>query len=152
MNRRPLTPAGRAERLFAHLIDSVLLLVPAAFFSLLLRGNESAILASFLASAAYYTYCTASAWQATCGKRLMGIYVIRADGRGLSEREALTRFLAVILPSLPFYSSLIPKDLAPVLVFWLSIFWFAPILFTEARTGYHDRLCTTRVVRGKAEA
>lgn len=151
---KPRAPiyAGRGERLFAYLIDTLILLIPGTLIVALFPGNGLAILASFLYTLTYYVYFTASSWQATPGKRLLGVYVIRVDGRRLGNREALERFLAYCLPSLPLYTSFIPGDAVPMLVIWLSLFWFAPILFTDERIGYHDRLCKTRVVVGKADA
>ncbi|MBX9726879.1 MAG: RDD family protein [Rickettsiales bacterium] len=105
-----------------------------------------------LVSLGYYTYFTASRWQATPGKRLLSIYVVRTDNRALTPRDALERFLGFILPSLPIYSSIMLQQQAAMLVFWLTLFWFAPILFTPERIGFHDRLCRTRVVVGKVGA
>lgn len=149
MKPRSIIYAGRLERLFAYLIDSIFLLFPAAAMMNLLNGNGLAVLSSFLCSLAYYTHFTASAWQATPGKRLLGIYVIRTDRRKLTRRDALERFLAFIIPGLPIYTSFIPDQVATIMVFWLSLFWFLPVLFTDERIGYHDRLCRTRVVVGR---
>lgn len=152
MSMRPLTYAGRWDRLFANLIDSAILLLPAVFMAALLRHEGLATLATFLLSLAYSTHFNASNWQATPGKRLMNMYVIRTDRRRLSQRDALERFLAYSLPSLPLYASFIPENIAPLLVFWLSIFWFFPIILTPERTGKHDQLCNTRVIIGRVGA
>lgn len=151
MKPRTRIYAGRLERLFANLLDSIILLIPAALIASLLKGNGLAMLGTFACSLAYYTLFVSSAWQATPGKRLLGIYVARTDNHPLTQRDALERFLAFIIPSLPLYTSFIGETTAPILVFWLSIFWFAPILFTPERIGYHDRLCSTRVLIGKVE-
>lgn len=147
--RQSLTYAGRLERLLANLLDSIILVVPAGLAAGLLQGSNLAIAATFFCSLSYYTYFTASAWQATPGKRLLGIYVIRTDGQRFTKRDALERFLAYIIPSLPLYTSVVSEQIAPVICFWLSLFWYAPILFTDERVGYHDRLCSTRVFLGK---
>lgn len=144
--------AGRAERFFAYLIDTIILAVPGALVVSLLKGAEVAIIGVFLISLAYYTYFTASAWQATLGKRMLNLYVARADKKALTPRDALERFLAFILPTLPVYTSFIPEKHAPVLVFWLTMVWFSPILFRPDRTGLHDRLCNTHVLVGKVGA
>jgi uncharacterized RDD family membrane protein YckC len=109
-------------------------------------------LAAFLVSLSYYTYFVASRWQATPGKRLMNIYIIRSDNRMLTPRDALERFLAFFMPSLPIYISFMPDNVTPIIVFWLSMFWFSPILYTPERTGVHDRLCNTRVLVGRVGA
>lgn len=144
--------AGRAERFFAYLIDTLILLLPGSLVVALLKGEDAAVVGVFLVSLGYYTYFTASRWQATPGKRLLSIYVVRTDNRALTPRDALERFLGFILPSLPIYSSIMPQQQAAMLVFWLTLFWFAPILFTPERIGLHDRLCRTRVVVGKVGA
>lgn len=149
MNRTALPYAGRLERLFANLLDSILLILPSALLVTLLSHDGLATLLSFMISIGYYTYFTASRWQATPGKRVLGIHVVRLDGRPLTARDALERVLAYSIPSLPMYASFISPQLVPLMVFWLSLLWFTPILFTHERIGYHDRLCKTRVVTGK---
>lgn len=147
--QRSILYAGRAERLFANLIDTIILIIPGGLLAAMLGGGQLAILATFIVSLGYYTYFTAGSWQATPGKRLLNLYVVRTDRRALGTSAALERYLAYCLPSLPLYASFLPAELAPILVFWLSIFWFVPILFTPERVGMHDRLCNTRVLVGK---
>ena len=147
--KKNLVYAGRLERLFAYLIDTLILIVPGMLLVALFKGNGLATLAAFLVSLSYYTYFMASRWQATPGKRLMNIYIIRSDNRMLTPRDALERFLAFFMPSLPIYTSLIPENVTPIIVFWLSMFWFSPILYTVERMGMHDRLCNTRVLVGR---
>ena len=36
-----------------------------------------------------------------------------------------------------------------MIVVWLNLLWFTPILYAPDRAGVHDRLCHTRVVAGK---
>ena len=141
--------AGRLERLLAYLIDTIILVVPAMYFASLLHGDPIVTPLCFIASLAYYSYFTASRWQATPGKRLLGIYIIRTDNRMLNLRDGAERFLAFILPSLPMYTSFIPPDMAPGVSLALSIAWFASILYTEERMGMHDRICHTRVLIGR---
>lgn len=142
--------AGRLERVLANLIDTIIMLVPTFLLATIMAGNNGlAMLAVFLINGFYYTHFTASAWQATPGQRLLSVYVIRRDGRLITQREALVRFLAFILPTLPLYTSLIPEQIAQVMALWLIVVWFAPILFTEERIGMHDRICDMRVMAGK---
>lgn len=151
MSPKRLTYAGRVERLFASVIDRTLLLMPGAVLANI-WGAESgiAMFLYFFVNLAYYTGFTAGAWQATPGQRLLSMYVIHADGAPLTQRDALERFLAFVLPSLPLYSSMVSENLAPMITVWLSIFWFSPILYTPERVGVHDRICNTRVVTGRA--
>lgn len=148
---RPQLPiyAGRLERLLAYLIDAIILLIPTLILTKLMGTGGLTLMATFIVNLAYYVHFNASNWQATPGKRLMGIYIIRTDYLALNQRDALERFLALIMPSLPLHMSFLPEAAAAALVFWLSLVWYAPILFTNERMGYHDRLCKTRVVVGK---
>jgi hypothetical protein len=59
------------------------------------------------------------------------------------------RFLAYSIPGLPLYASFMDASAGMMLTFWLSLFWFFPILITLERVGMHDRLCSTRVMVGK---
>jgi uncharacterized RDD family membrane protein YckC len=149
MIKRPLIYAGAAERLFAYLIDSMILIVPTAIIASILGGQSAALIVSFLCSLAYFTYFISSPWQATPGNRLLSIYVARTDYHTLTPRDAVERFLAYLIPSLPLYTSLLSQQVSIMLTFWLTLFWFTPILFTSERVGYHDRLCNTRVLVGK---
>lgn len=149
MSVRQPTYAGRPERLLANLLDTIILLIPSAFVVGILKGSDISVVGVFACNLAYYTYFTAGAWQATPGKRLLGIYVARTDHRALTSRDALERYLAFVMPVLPLYVSFLPQNILFSIVFWLSLFWFTPILFTPERIGYHDRLCKTRVLAGK---
>lgn len=141
--------AGRPERFLAYLIDTIILLLAAAMLTTIAGKESYAIPITFLTGMAYYTHFTASRWQATPGKRMLGIYIARTDHRALTRRDALERFLAYSLPSLPMYASFVPEQTSSILAVWLSVFWFFPIIVTPERIGMHDRLCRTRVLNGK---
>lgn len=156
-----MTYSGRTERLLANLVDTIILFLPASLVAALTAGTDAngnptvapvSLLVVFCVNLIYYTAFTSGPWQATPGKRLLGLYVIRADRRSLTQRDALERFLAYSLPSLPMYASFMPSDFAPMVTLWLSVFWFAPILTHPMRLGVHDKLCNTRVVVGKVGA
>jgi len=141
--------AGRLERLFANLIDSIFLVLIGSVVTLSLESEGLVVLITFLISLGYYTHFTSSSWQATPGKRLLNIYVIRTDNRALTQRDAVERFLAYSIPGLPLYASFMDAGTGMMLTLWLSLFWFFPILITLERVGMHDRLCSTRVMVGK---
>jgi len=158
MSQNKLAYGGRLERLFANLLDTLILLLPNGMIISLMSQvdgagtpvlNPASLLVLFLCNTAYYTAFTSSGWQGTPGKRMLGIYVIRTDGHRLTQRDALERYLAFILPSLPLYASFISPNLSQFLVVVLSLIWFAPILYTPNRTGIHDQICGTRVVCGR---
>ena len=78
----------------------------------------------------YQAYFLTGPWQATPGKRICGVYVIRADGARLDAAIAVLRYLCFLLT-------------APV--GFLTIFW------TKERKALHDIVCGTRVVYGRRE-
>jgi uncharacterized RDD family membrane protein YckC len=153
-----LTYAGWLERIFANLIDTLIMLLPNGMIALVMSNtdgqgepavNPATLLVLFLCNVAYYTAFTSGRWQATPGQRLLGIRIIRSDGHNLNQRDALERYLAFVLPSLPLYTSLLPDTIAPTLAGMLTLFWLAPILYTANRAGIHDRLTHTRVIVGR---
>lgn len=147
-----LTYAGWLERVFAYLIDTLILLLPCAVVAALLRNEGLASVAAFVVSAVYFTYFVSGGWQATPAQRMLGMYVTHPDGTVMSQRDAIERFLAFMLPTLPLYTSVLSQEIAASFVFWLNLLWFVPIVFTPERMGIHDRLCNTRVVIGKVLA
>ena len=152
MKRISFTYARWFERLFANLIDTMILLVPSGVLASAFGDAKGPLLmALFTLNIGYGVGFLSSNWQATPGKRLLGIYVIHADRSKLTSRDALERYLAYLLPSLPLYTSLISETSAAIATVWLSLFWFIPILTTPERTGLHDKICHTRVIAGKAE-
>ena len=72
----------------AMLTDTIAQLTGALFFS---------SLAYAVIAGAYFVLCESSAWQATLGKRLVGIKVVDADGRRIGRGRAAGRFLAAAL-------------------------------------------------------
>lgn len=85
------------------------------------------VLTAVVAVIAYFSLLPSSAWQATAGKRIMGIHLVSVDGRRVVPRQAFQRW------------------------FMQLILFFSPILMLlrPARTSLHDRLAMTRVVIGR---
>jgi uncharacterized RDD family membrane protein YckC len=79
----------------------------------------------------YFVLFVRSRWQATPGKRLLGLYLITESGQPVSGWRALGRYFAYILSALPFY------------VGFMMIGW------TDQKRGLHDMVCETRVVHGR---
>lgn len=142
--------AGRLERLFANLIDTLILLVPHGLLISAFGEGGGVLVSGFLCNLIYFTWFTASAWQASPGQRVLSMYIIHANGQPMTLRDALERFLAYTLPVLPMYASFIDDKVAPLITVWLTALWFGPILIREERTGLHDQMCNTRVIVGKA--
>lgn len=142
--------ASRIDRFMAYMIDNAIMLA-ITWLMIQIGGAQSlfALLGALACQLAYVIISTASSWQATPGQRLLGIYVARLDGQNLTERDALERFLAYIIPSLPINLSIAPMEVLSMASMWLAAAWFTPILWREDRRGVHDVLCNTMVMAGK---
>jgi uncharacterized RDD family membrane protein YckC len=151
MKKPTLVYAGRLERTLAYFIDMIALSLPLAFLLALVRSETLAQPIGFFCSLGYFAWFIGSSWQASPGQRLLGMYVVRLDGRALTLRDGVERYLAFFLPQLPIYTSVLTIETAQMLTGLLAMVWVLPILFLEDRAGVHDQLCGTRVVVGKAK-
>ncbi|MGO9486203.1 MAG: RDD family protein [Rhodomicrobium sp.] len=79
----------------------------------------------------YWLYYPSQAWQATPGKRICAIHIVRVDGGRVTGRLALKRMLAYLLSS-------IPAGLGFLMIAW-----------TDQKKALHDIVCGTRVVHGR---
>jgi uncharacterized RDD family membrane protein YckC len=155
--RPPVKYAGFWIRLWAYILDSLLVTLGIGVVLLIVGAIAAAIMALFgvnnlerpmppelaemlplvliimviALSLFYYIYFPSTRWQATPGKRLAGIYIIREDGRPVTGLLALGRLFAYNLSSLPLCIG------------------FLMIAFTKQKTGLHDLVCGTRVVWGR---
>jgi uncharacterized RDD family membrane protein YckC len=141
---------------------SMMLMVAMPFFGVLLAF----LAASLLVPPVYYTLMESGAWQATVGKRLLGLYVVNQNGSRCSPREAVTRYLGKVL--LPFCTLLIAVlltlsttalskagpsamtiliGLAGVLSY-VFVSWqiYIAYLYSPTRQGLHDRIAKCYVV------
>lgn len=150
MIRASLEYAPFSARALALLIDSVLLIFANLVLQPFFDHPFFQALCGLIVSGSYYTLLTAGPWQATVGKRLMSLYVATDKNQPLTRPQALARFLAYTMPTLPLYSSLNPEAV-PTLVMWLMVVWYSPALMTPQRTAVHDMLCRTRVYKGVKE-
>ena len=105
-----LIPATDSRRWVAHTVDNLLVLAPVLglavavdqiggnTLSLMLDNGSSGLFIAMLSAAAYGAM-EGSAWQATPGKRLMGLRVVCIDGEpvtmgGVSKRN-MTKYLSL---------------------------------------------------------
>lgn len=77
----------------------------------------------------YFALFESSAWQATPGKRALGLFVTDMQGRQISFGRATARFFGKILSSL------------------VLLIGYVMIGFTEKKQGLHDMLADTLVLR-----
>jgi len=123
-------------------------------------------LASLILPPIYFILMESGRWQATVGKRLLGLYVVNADGVRCSPWEAGMRYLIRAL--LPFSAILLTVILVVITtaifksgpafiplvialiggILYLFISWqiYIGYLYSPTRQGLHDRLSNCYVV------
>lgn len=129
-------PVGVPLRLAAYLIDWVALTVADHGLGLILNaaripsvdGYWSGAVLPTLTGLVYFGYFFSTSGQ-TVGKRLLGLKVIRIDGRPLEWATGLTRYIGYLLSAMVFFLGFILISLDPL------------------HQGLHDKLAGTTVVR-----
>jgi len=138
------------ERFLARMLDGIITLPFLQIITALFAAHAGlASIVGFVLGLMYYAWFSASGWQATPGKRIVGIHVTRADGSRLSLREATAREIAALAPTFPVYVSFFSQQMAATLFVVLACVWYIRIAVSPERTGLHDEICATRVVRGR---
>lgn len=136
--------AGFWVRFWASIIDSIiwspLLFLIYLKFSLemiLMGAGQGLAFLYFLVSVItpwlYHALFEAGKWQATPGKRLLGVYVTDMNGQRISFGRASGRYFSKIISSLIFAIGYIIAGL------------------TQNKQALHDKIASTLVYRGKAE-
>jgi len=147
-----LSFAGAHERFLAHMIDSVAIYFASSLLMTLMQGGEAAaMLIPFVFGGFYFSYFQAGRYQASPGMRIVGIYLLQLNGRNVTQRDALSRYLAFMMPMYPLYVSVFSDRTQITLFLWLAVVWYATIMFRPDRAGMHDIMCHMRVVRGKTD-
>lgn len=95
----------------------------------------------------YFAYFEGGPKQASVGKSLLGLRVVKADGGLLDQKLAAKR--AGILYSFYLISLLLPFSLGilKTLVNLGGLYAVGLILFNDQRQGLHDKVCKTYVVQ-----
>ncbi len=142
--------AGFWIRVGAYLIDTILLyivqIIIAAMFGVSIGamsglGDAGEAAATGMAtvvslimvflSIAYFVIMESGPWQATLGKKAVGIIVTDENGGRISPLRAIGRYLAKILSALILFIG------------------FIMVAFTDKKQGLHDMICSTLVVKGQ---
>ena len=150
-----LQPAGFGLRLVAFVIDNLVLLVPMMIWSavfqnitgsevvtleMLMEASEAELDAlldqytllsagAFLIQGIYHAFLESSPWQATLGKRALGISVTDENGNRIGILRAFARHFGRLLCQITF------------------MIGYLMILLTARGQGLHDRVAGTFVVR-----
>lgn len=121
--------ASFAKRFLAYFADTVILGIP--FFVLAFAVRSSIVnLIWLLAFWLYFAVQESSPYQATLGKRLLGIYVVDIQGNRITLGRALLRALV--------------KTVSQAVIF--GIFGFIMALFTARKQALHDLIANTLVL------
>jgi uncharacterized RDD family membrane protein YckC len=135
-----LGPAGFWIRVVAYVIDSLILIVlvmTLGFIAMALgaipMSENLYLVLNAIVGVTYFALFHSGGWQATPGKRLLGVYVVSGEGRALSIPHALGRYLAIA-----------------VSVFTLGIGFFMAG-WNRDKKALHDYVAGTRAVRGRID-
>ena len=144
------------ERFLSFLIDNIIMAVIGAICAVMMQLTPEDIglltLVNFLVGLFYYSYFHSGKWQASPGMRILGLRLVKLGKfRTIRPSDAAMRYIAMVMPVLPIYTSIIPPDFAMTLVFWLGMVWFGLATVRPDRAAMHDLLSNMRVVRGKLE-
>ena len=147
--------AGFWRRVGAYIIDAILLNIVASIITselgidngmgAVMSGDPEAIAAaSSVASTgtllnvvialAYFAGMESSSWQATLGKKVLGMVVTDLDGNRISLPRAIGRYFAKILSAI------------------ILLIGFIMVAFTEKKQGLHDMIAGTLVHVGQPTA
>nr|WP_137677858.1 RDD family protein [Parerythrobacter lutipelagi] len=136
--------AGFWLRVVAYIIDAIIMTVVQFALAAILgvnlmdpeasAGGGSSILlnvVSIVIAVAYFAGLESSSWQATVGKKALGLVVTDIDGNRIGIGRAIGRYFGKILSAL------------------ILLIGFIMVAFTERKQGLHDMLAGTLVVKGQ---
>ena len=136
-NSRAGLPADFFQRLFAYLIDSIIVFALAMVLTIALlnwfeKSDEPVIAGTFgwifLAMPVLYFTVLVAAWSTTLGKIIFGLRVVRNDGSKIGIGRAFARCLLYTVS------------------FLILGIGFLMIAFRQDKRGLHDLICDTKVV------
>ena len=93
--------------------------------------GEGASLLQLIIGIAYFAGLESSSWQATVGKKALGLVVVDTSGNRVSFLRALGRYLAKIVSAI------------------ILLIGYIMVAFTEKKQGLHDMIASTLVIKGK---
>lgn len=126
--------AGFWIRTGAYLLDVVflfLLMIIPMIVVIMMTGDPNSglgTLVTLVVGICYYVIPVSGPKQATWGKHILGLKIIRVDGAPVGGGLAFGRYLSYLISALPF------------LIGFFMIGW------TNQKRGLHDMICGTRVI------
>ena len=157
-------------RVGANVIDGVVLLIVLSILVGMLRiafpdaSSEveySAFSGSLLIKVVYAAFLHASSWQATIGKKALGMKVVDYSGERISFGRGVGREIVLFLPMLILAIGAVMGIDAPashIVTFIVLFVVFLPVIgvmmvgWTKRKQGLHDRIVETLVVRVGSES
>ena len=127
-NTKPLY-AGFWVRSLASVIDFMAILPFNLFFEYAVRDELAMFMLGMVVSAIYSVVFESSAWQATIGKRVLGIIVTDEQGRRIGAGKAIGRHLGKYVSGLTLGLG------------------FIMVGFTDRKQGLHDKIAGTLVLK-----
>lgn len=94
-------------------------------------GSMLLNLISIVIGVAYFAAMESSSWQATVGKKALGLVVTDLNGQRISVGKAILRYIGKIISAL------------------ILLIGFIMVAFTERKQGLHDMIAGTLVVKGQ---
>jgi len=124
-------------RFSAYVIDYVILLIPTLLASFLLRATDPKdtafvyidTITTVIIWWVYTAVLQSSDWQATLGKKLLGLKVVDCEGARISFGRATGRYFAGFLSLILLFAG------------------FIMVAFTKKKRALHDKMAGTLVVR-----
>jgi uncharacterized RDD family membrane protein YckC len=118
-----------------------------------------------LIGALYHGFCNSSAWQATIGKRLMKIKIVKEDESQITFARGLAHYFLSVLPfafilylmsyqirnNLNFFQTVTASE-TNVFLGIMFVIWVQIHLFTKKKTTAYDMICDTVLINGKTAA
>ncbi|QXK91738.1 RDD family protein [Neoehrlichia mikurensis] len=151
------------QRIFANIIDSLVLLIFTFPFSLISLDIPCIFfLYSIAVNCSYYTYFLSSSTQATIGQKFLNIHIIKCNNNKINIQTAFDRTISeflcpVIIMILTQIVNIFHKSYFIVIVALLFqmitlamyVYWYLIAIFSHKRQTIHDILFDTIVVIGK---
>lgn len=115
-----------------------------------------------LIGAIYHAYFNSSKWQATIGKRVMNIMVVKEDGGRINFFQGLAHYFLSLFPvafiiylvsfaelnHINFFSA-ITANIINISLSTLTVLWVQTQIFTKKRTTLYDLICKLIFVEGR---
>lgn len=115
-----------------------------------------------LIGALYHAFFNSSSWSATIGKRIMGIILIKSEGRKLSFLEALGNYFLSLFPwvfmiyiagfqnlnGLTIFKA-ITANLFNILFGLVTLIWIQIHMITKRKVLAQDLICKTVMIEGR---